>query len=179
MTADFKSYLQDYNYAAVRLTCILCAVLMPAGLSLDLFTNRQFVGEFLVLRMLAAAVSLGVLGLSRLSSLRRHSYLLITIVILACTGSIEVMIVRLGAASSSPYYAGLNLCILGSGLVYVWSGRQALVVCTLVLLMWLIPALWGGPQLYGAFFNNLYFLVLTSIIAVAANVMRYNLAHRE
>ena len=71
MTADFKSYLQDYNYAAVRLTCILCAVLMPAGLSLDLFTNRQFVGEFLVLRMLAAAVSLGVLGLSRLSSLRR------------------------------------------------------------------------------------------------------------
>jgi len=179
MTADFKSYLQEHNYAAVRLTCILCAVLMPAGLSLDLFTNRQFVGEFLILRMLAAAVSLGILGISRLSSLRRHSYLLITIVILACTGAIEVMIVRLGAAPSSPYYAGLNLCILGSGLVYVWSGRQALVVCSLVLLMWLVPALWGGPQLYGAFFNNLYFLVLTSIIAVAANVMRYNLAHRE
>ena len=179
MTADFKSYLQDYNYAAVRLTCILCAVLMPAGLSLDLFTNRQFVGEFLVLRMIAAAVSLGILGLSRLSSLRRHSYLLITIVILACTGAIELMIIRLDAPASSPYYAGLNLCILGSGLVYVWSARQALGVCALVLLMWLVPALWGHPNLYGAFFNNLYFLVLTSIIAVAANVMRYNQAHRE
>ncbi len=179
MTADFKSYLQDYNYAAVRLTCILCAVLMPAGLSLDLFTNRQFVGEFLILRMVAAAVSLGILGLSRLSSLRRHSYLLITIVILACTGAIELMIIRLDAPASSPYYAGLNLCILGSGLVYVWSARQALGVCALVLLMWLVPALWGHPNLYGAFFNNLYFLVLTSIIAVAANVMRYNQAHRE
>jgi signal transduction histidine kinase len=179
MTADFKSYLQDYNYAAVRLTCILCAVLMPAGFLLDLLTNRQFVGEFLVLRMLAAAISLGVLGLSRLRSLRRHSYILISLVILACTGAIELMILRLGSASSSPYYAGLNLCILGAGLVYVWSARQALGVCAMVLLLWLGPALWGHPNLYGPFFNNLYFLVLTSIIAVAANAMRYNQAHRE
>lgn len=179
MTADFKSYLQDYNYAAVRLTCILCAVLMPAGLLLDLLTNRQFVGEFLVLRALAALVSLGILGLSRLRSLRRHSYILISIVILACTGAIELMILRLGEASSSPYYAGLNLCILGAGLVYVWSARQAMGVCVMVLLLWLVPALWGHPSLYGPFFNNLYFLVLTSIIAVAANAMRYNQAHRE
>ena len=179
MTPDFKSYLQDHNTAAVRLTCILCAVLMPAGVFLDWFTNRQFVGEFLVLRLLASLVSLLVLGLARLDSFRRHSYPLITIVILACTGAIEVMIVRLGASASSPYYAGLNLCILGSGLVYVWSARQALLVCGLVLLMWLVPALASGPEIYGAFVNNLYFLVLTSIIAVAANQMRYNLAHRE
>jgi len=179
MTPDFKAYLQGHNTAAVRLTCILCAALMPVGVTLDLFTNRQYVGEFLGLRLLAAAVSLVVLGMSRLQALRRYSYLLIVVVILACTGAMEVMILRLGAAASSPYYAGLNLCILGSGLVYVWSGRQAFWVCLMVLLMWLLPALWTQPSLYGAFFNNLYFLVLTSIISVAANAMRYNLAQRE
>ncbi len=179
MTADFKAYLQGPNAAAVRLTCILCAVLMPAGVLLDLLTNRPYVGEFLALRMAAAAVALLVLALSRLQRLARYSYLLIFGVILACTGSMEVMILRLGAAASSPYYAGLNLCILGSGLVYVWSGRQAFWVCLAVLIMWLTPALWTRPPTYGAFFNNLYFLVLTSIIAVAANAMRYNLARRE
>jgi hypothetical protein len=67
---------------------------------------------------------------------------------------------------------------LGAGLVYVWSGMQTLWVCLAVLAMWLIPALVARPSLYGSFFNNLYFLVLTSIIAVAANSMRYNLAKR-
>ncbi len=179
MTPSFTAYLQVHNAAAVRLTCILCAVLMPAGVTLDLLTNREKLWEFLGLRLLAAAVSLLVLALSRLQALRRHSYLLIFAVILACTGSMEIMILRLGQAASSPYYAGLNLCILGAGLVYVWSGMQTLWVCLAVLTMWLLPALGTRPSLYGSFFNNLYFLVLTSIIAVAANAMRYNLAKRE
>ena len=179
MTPSFTAYLQGHNTAAVRLTCILCAALMPAGVTLDLLTNREKVWQFLGLRMVAAAVSLLVLALSRLQALRRHSYLLIVAVILACTGSMEIMILSLGQAASSPYYAGLNLCILGAGLVYVWSGMQTLWVCLAVLAMWLIPALLARPSLYGSFFNNLYFLVLTSIIAVAANSMRYNLARRE
>jgi signal transduction histidine kinase len=185
MIPSFKAYLQGHNTAAVRLTCILCAALMPAGVTLDLLTNREKVWQFLGLRMVAAAVSLLILALSRLQALRRHSYLLIVTVILACTGSMEIMILSLGQAASSPYYAGLNLCILGAGLVYVWSGMQTLWVCLMVLAMWLIPALWvhpalwARPALYGAFFNNLYFLLLTSIIAVAANSMRYNLARRE
>ncbi|MBL9003779.1 MAG: response regulator [Myxococcales bacterium] len=179
MTPSFTAYLQGHNAAAVRLTCILCAALMPAGVTLDLLTNREKVWEFLGLRLIAAAVSLLVLALSRLQALRRHSYLLIVAVILACTGSMEIMILRLGQAASSPYYAGLNLCILGAGLVYVWSGMQTLWVCLAVMAMWLIPALLARPSLYGSFFNNLYFLVLTSIIAVAANSMRYNLAKRE
>ena len=77
------------------------------------------------------AVSLG----QRLRALRRYSYPLIVAVILACTGCIEVMIIRLGDSAGSPYYAGLNLCILGSGLVYVWTGRQTLWVCLAVLAM--------------------------------------------
>jgi signal transduction histidine kinase len=179
MTPDFKSYLEGQNDAAVRLTCILCAALMPAGLVLDFLTNADHVREFLVLRLLAAAISLGVLFISRISAMRAHSYPLIVLVILACTGAIELMIIRLGEAATSPYYAGLNLCILGSGLVYVWSGRQALWACLMVLTMWLIPALWSRPTLHGQFTNNFYFLLLTSIIAVAANAMRYNLARRE
>lgn len=179
MTTDFKTHLQDQNNAAVRLTCILCAILMPAGITLDLFSNRQFVLEFLILRLLASAVSLGVLALARVERLRKYSYVMITSVILACTGSIEIMIIRLGDPAGSPYYAGLNLCILGSGLVYVWSAQKTLLVCLLVLFMWMIPAVLSTPPLYGAAFNNFYFLSLTSIIAVAANKMRYDLAQRE
>ena len=44
---SFKAYPQGHNTAAVRLTCILCAALMPAGVTLDLLTNREKVWQFL------------------------------------------------------------------------------------------------------------------------------------
>lgn len=87
--------------------------------------------------------------------------------------------IRLGNPADNPYYAGLNMCILGSGLVYVWNIRKIMFVCVLVILMWLIPAHVYGFTPSGVSFSNLYFIVVTSIIAVAANKMRFDLAKSE
>ena len=179
MNSGFRAHIAEQNLAAVRLTCILAAWLMPAGVCLDYMTNRPHVLEFLALRMLAAVLALATLGLSHIPALHRYSSVLGGLVMVACAGSIELMLVRLGGQVSSPYYAGLNLCMLAAGVIPVWSGRQAFWVCLAILGEWLGPALWQGPSIYGDFANNLYFLVLTGIIAVAANAMRYRLALRE
>ena len=178
MTPTFEAYIADYNYSAVRLSCLLCAGLFPAGVALDYMTHREFVGQFLLLRAGASLFALALLALSRWSALRRYSYLLIFALIMGCTLIMEVMVVKLEGAGS-PYYAGLNLCTLGAGLVYVWTGRQALYTCLMILLIWAVPALYMKPDVYGLVFNNFYFLVSTAIIAVSANVARYNLARRE
>jgi signal transduction histidine kinase len=175
---SFEAYVTEQNSAAVRLACLLGITLMPAGIVLDLLTSQHFVGEFLILRLIAAGICLAFLGLSRVPSMRKHNYALGVAVMMTMALSIEIMTVRQDPAHS-PYYAGLNLCILGAGLTFLWSGRQSLWAALVVLLLWLVPALWTRPTLYGPFFNNLYFLVLTGIIAVAANHMRYNLARRE
>lgn len=177
---SFQAYIAEKNHTAVRLSCLLVAALMPAGVTLDLMTHKEHWQVFLGLRLVAAALAVGLWALAGLEAMRRHGYPIIVTLVLMCSAALELMIVKLEGARS-PYYAGLNLVTLTAGLIFIWSGRQTLVVCLVILGMWLLPALREvpPPKLYGDFFNNLYFLTLTGILAVAANGTRYNLARRE
>jgi signal transduction histidine kinase len=91
------------------------------------------------------------------------------------------MILKLDGYASS-YYAGLNLCILAVGVLYVWHWRHALGVCGAIIGIWIAPSaptVLSGHLEFAAFFNNLYFLCLTTMISVASTVIRYGLAKRE
>ncbi|MBI4510020.1 MAG: response regulator [Deltaproteobacteria bacterium] len=176
---SFEASISQRNVRGARLGCMLVAILMPVGTLLDLVTQRDKLGEFLLLRLCASAFALVVLLTTRAPWARKHAFLLGAAPAIFCAAIIEVMVEALGGYSS-PYYAGLNLCILGVGLVFTWRLYQAALVCVLIIAMWLIPPLMGGKPIdLGPFFNNLYFLILTSVIAVASNESRYTAARRE
>ena len=175
----FEEYVAARNLSAARLACLLVAILMPAGLSLDWISQPAKMEEFLGLRLLASALSLGVLLLTRLDRGNRWAFVLGAMPAFIAAFAIQAMIESLDGYAS-PYYAGLNLCVLGLGLVFTWRGVQTAIVCAGIVAIWLVPALQGmRPIEMGIFFNNLYFLILTSLIAVASNASRYRLARRE
>ncbi len=175
----FDEYLASRNLTGAKLACLLVAVLMPAGVTLDWFSQPAHLREFLGLRLIASALSFGVWLLTRVRWARRFPLVLGALPAFIATVTIQAMIERLDGYAS-PYYAGLNLCILGLGLVFTWRGLQAALVCTVIVGIWVISALQNPrPIETGIFFNNLYFLVLTSIISVASNAGRYALATRE
>lgn len=154
---------------------------MPAGVALDLVTVPHKVGEFLLIRLAASALALAVLAASYLPMLIRHPVPLGAGAVILCATGVEVMILRLDAGHT-PYYAGLNLCSLAMAVLYTWRWQQFLYVSGLIVLIWLFPALpqlWSGQVQVAPFFNNLYFLSLTSVIVVAAGTIRYNAAKRE
>ncbi|WP_373047773.1 ATP-binding protein [Vulgatibacter sp.] len=178
-TAPFERHLRERNLSAARLAAVLVAVLMPAGALLDWFTNPALLGSFFLLRIGATLLALCVLALTFASWAPRHTYVLGIGPGLIGAGSIQVMIEQLDGFAS-PYYAGLNLCILGMGIVFAWTLLQTAVACGLIVLIWAVPALLGARALeFGPFFNNLYFLVLTTLIAVASNETRYRQVRRE
>lgn len=167
--------------AGARRGYVLAAVLMPAGVALDLITMPFKVGEFLLIRLAASLIALIVLAFSYVPLVVRHPVALGAGAVVLCATGVEAMILRLDAGHT-PYYAGLNLCSLAMAVLYTWRWQQFLLVSGLIVLIWLMPAL---PQLlsghvqFAAFFNNLYFLSLTSVIVVAAGTIRYNAARRE
>jgi signal transduction histidine kinase len=176
---SFDGYLASRNLSGARLACLLVAALMPTGLGLDWMSQPDNAPEFLQLRLVASGLSLGVLVLTYLDRGRRWAFALGVMPAFIAAVTIQAMIERLDGYAS-PYYAGLNLCVLGLGLVFTWRGLRTALVCGGIVAIWLIPALRGGwPSQGGIFFNNLYFLVLTSVIAVASNARRYALARRE
>jgi signal transduction histidine kinase len=177
----FEASLAQVNLAGARLGYVLSALLMPAGFTLDLVTVPDQALAFFTIRACAGVVALALLAGSYLPGAERHPVLLGAGPPLVCATGIELMILRLNGVVS-PYYAGLNLCILAVAVLYTWRWQQALLVSGAILFIWLLPdlpELVRGEAPIAPFFNNLYFLSLTSVIAVASAVIRYRAAKRE
>jgi signal transduction histidine kinase len=177
-SADGES-LPQRNLRCARLVAILTAILMPAGIVLDLLTNPAEVAHLASLRVGSAAVALLALRLSYISGAERYEFVLGLTPAVAAALAIELMMQRLGGYAH-PYYAGLSQCILGLGVIFYWPVRRILFACTLILLIWLVPALVHADQLeMGSFANNLFALTICAAIAVASNGSRYAAMQRE
>src|SRR5438132_6211193 len=82
--------------------------------------------------------------------------------------------------ADSPYYAGLNLVLLVLSLVLNWTFRESVSAVALVMLLYGVACALKGPHFStGLLFNNLYFLVLTGIIAVTGSFVNSRLRFRE
>ena len=175
----FDDYRAQRNLEAGRLAAWLVIVLMPAGVVLDVLTNPEHLAEFLAIRCAASLLSALVLVFSYTRNALRYVYPIGLIPPLLAALGVEFMIQRL-EGYSSPYYAGLNLCILGFSITVYWRMRETMLACGLVVLMWLIPALMRQESIRLApFSNNLYFLCLSSLIAIFSAESRYRLIRKE
>ena len=175
----FREFVAEHNLAVMRVGTVLIALLMPFGSLLDWLTNPGHLAEFFYLRIGSSVVSFGLLALSYAPWAIRYTQALTLATPLPAAAAIAVMILELGGYAS-PYYAGLNLLILGIGVGYTWRVRETVTAAVLIVAMWLVPALFQLPNLeIGPFSNNLYFLFLTSVIAVFCTETRYRQARRE
>jgi signal transduction histidine kinase len=181
LKSSFKEHLVETNLSGVRLGYGLAGLLMPAGVLLDWLTHPANTLSFFWIRLGIAAASLVLLAVCYFPAAQRYTVILGAGPPLLCAIGIEAMILKLDGYASS-YYAGLNLCILAVGVLYVWYWGHALAVCGAIIAMWLAPtapAVLSGSLDLSAFFNNLYFLCLTTMISVSSTVIRYRLARRE
>jgi len=94
-------------------------------------------------------------------------------------GSVSLMIVPLGGYES-PYYAGLNLVILGVTLVMPFSLRESALTCCLVYATYFVPNLFvntiNRPDL---FLNNNFFILGTIVIALTSSHYSQKLRFHE
>lgn len=177
--SDFEAYAAQRNLWSARLACVLIAILMPVGVILDYVTYPEFVVTFIGLRVTGLVVGLTALAIAHAPRAERWAFWLGAIPALLAAVLIEMMIHSL-EGGASPYYAGLSLIILGAGFIFTWTASETLFFCGSILLIWVVPSLTDSrPIEVGPFFNNLYFLTLTSVVAVASNASRYALARRE
>lgn len=177
----FEAHLEPINLSGTRLGYVLVAVLMPAGMTLDLVMHPEWALPFLWIRLASSVVALGLNGLTYIEREGEVPLWLQSAPPLVAAVAIEAMIVILGGVES-PYYAGLNLTILAMAVLFTWTWRHALVVSGLIVLMWIVPGIpsaLDGSLDWRVFFNNFYFLAITTVIAVSATAMRFRATRRE
>jgi signal transduction histidine kinase len=175
----FLANERDERINTGRVAAALVVVLMPIGVLLDFFVYPDRVGYFFGLRLLCAALAIGIWHLHATRFGQKYYRLLgLPIALLPALFISWMIVVTEGPAS--PYYAGLNLILLSVSVVVHWSLGESLVAAGSVLLMYVGACLLRRQEAtFGIIFNNGYFLALTGLIVVTGNFFFNRLRYRE
>jgi len=180
--ADYESQITKWH---LEVGCFLVMALMPAGIILDYFVYPAKVGYFLKLRLLCVLLAFGLWGFLRSCSgqkLHRLLGLALGLSIAMLPTFFICWMIYATEGPASPYYAGLNLILLSIAFIMRWSANLSITASFLTLAMYVGACLLHGrlPQeQHGAFANNLYFLLLTSIVVVVGSQLHRVLRIRE
>ena len=162
-----------------KVGAVLSLVLMPAGVSLDYFVYPHLTWQILQARLLTDLFLIPCFLILFTTFGRRYVKLLGNLWAVPPTWAICWMIYA-SEGAISPYYAGLNLIIIGACLLLPYTLKDAILFCTFLLTSYTSACLLhvviprgvllhdAAAFSFGTLFNNLYFLSLTSIICSTA-----------
>jgi signal transduction histidine kinase len=180
LLAAFEGHDRDVRVRYSKVGLGLIIALVPAGASLDWIVYPDHVRSWFVVRLLVTALAALALALHYTGFARRHIRWLAMVSPLAVNASICWMVYE-SEGATSPYYAGLNLVLAGVGVLLPWSFGEAAVACGVSLGSYFAACgLHGNLSSQSSlFYNNVYFLVLTSIICVTAAYFKSKLRLEE
>jgi len=175
----FKRYENGVFVVNARRTALLSALFMLAGTTLDWMVFPEQAWLFFLIRVIVALLLCVVFWLLGKFSSERPRRLIVHGLFMLPTVSICWMIAVTGGGES-PYYAGLNLVLLGLSLLLRSSFKDSVVMILLCLTCY-----FGSVRIseqrsdHRWLFNNSYFLVVTSVFVGAGSYFYERLRFRE
>jgi signal transduction histidine kinase len=124
-------------------------------------------------RVVIAVVTLVMFRVVRGSLFERHPYALSASFMILASFGISLMTVFMGGLGS-PYYAGLTLAIVATGLLFVWPRHVVVTTHAVIVLSFIVPnvLLNRDADLLTAI-SNLFFLASTALIAGIGQFLAY------
>jgi signal transduction histidine kinase len=176
----WSAWLLARNRRATLICIWFNALLYPLFGVLDYFVvPHQWLWLLWGTRALVFAVTLVMFRIVRSSLFERHSSALSAAYQVLISWGISLMTVIFGGLASS-YYAGLNLVMLGAGLLFVWPrsivlSTHAAIVASFILPNWIMDR--SGDAFTSV--SNLFFLCSTASIAVAGQLVAFRVNREQ
>ncbi|MFP4351514.1 MAG: ATP-binding protein [Puniceicoccaceae bacterium] len=156
----------------LRVALVFPVVFFPPGALIDLLVYPELARELLWIRILVALVSGLLLFFVRPAAPRPRIVALGVGAALLDIATFCLM-VYLTEGAASPYYAGINLIILGLSVLMPWSVWETAFVCSAALALYVAACLLAGDALGSGlrpvFFNNSFFILITGLICVVSS----------
>lgn len=174
--AAHERRVQVQNY---RVACVLGIIFMPAGVFLDWFVYQREMPLFLAGR-LVSSVLLGAVWFLLGTEFGRRRYRVLGLVEVSIPILCISWMIALKDGGMSTYYAGLNIVLMGAGIVLRWGLVDSLILLGITLVSYMAACSVHpmidvkAPQLLAdasgkVFFNNLYFLIVTGVFIATGN----------
>ncbi len=178
ITTQEQAYLKEdrqVRQSRLKYAALIGIVAMPTGFGLELAVYPEMFIEFMGVRLFTTLLLFILYGIVRTDFGYKHAIKLGFVWAFIITTSLDYMIFRTEGVAS-PYYAGLNLVILGLGVLLPWSFRETLAVTFGIYLVylvacashWLVTAMPILPK--DLFLSSFFILVTGGISAVSSMV---------
>jgi diguanylate cyclase (GGDEF)-like protein len=175
LLTGWESILQRRNVVGLRLAALLICLLFPIFWILDWIILPDWVRLTFWLRLLGILYSLGIwiATFRRSEMVYRYTNRLGFSLGILISWLITIM-AWLDMGYESPYYAGLNLVILGCSFLFAWPLRLAIAFNALLYGFYMAPLLSGSIPINdpGVAITNQFFLLSTVLISVIAQQHR-------
>jgi len=174
----FAEYNKSFRISTSRVGCLLVVLLMPFGALLDYFVYPERLMFFFQLRFLCSAIVLGIWwGLSQ--PMGKRYYRVLGILWYTQPSLFIALMIYYTEGVYSPYYAGLNLVLIGLAWVAQVDFVESLVSVLLTLFMYGAACYFHGSSSLSLLFNNIYFIALTGVIVVTGSYFLNRMRVRE
>ena len=137
--ARWKQWLVERNWRGMRVLLWTALVLYPGFGALDyLLAPREALPFLWTTRGIFVALTIALLVFVSRPIFSRHPDFFSAGYVVAAASGISLMTTFLGGLSS-PYYAGLSLVSVATGLIVVWRPQAVMVEAALLLISFIIP----------------------------------------
>lgn len=153
----------------LRMACWLALVLVPLFYVLDAILHPHLLLPFLFIRLaIMLGAVLGLLALRHQAGRGRAQALSFALMLQAGLGM--VVMTGFDQGASSPYYAGINLVMLGAAVLMPWEVDLSLALVLTLIGAYAMTCLgWAGVARQQMFASNLFFLCATGLITVVSH----------
>jgi phosphoserine phosphatase RsbU/P len=178
--AEFPAYRDELTHEWAQTLSILAAILNALFFVLDAsIIPPVLLREFGAYRAVVTTAMLLQYGVLRRTRPGYWSFVPGYVTSTLFAAEISWMTVKLGGFNS-PYYAGLNLVVIGANLLLPWRPIHSAVNGLVVIATYVgLNALHGGPFETQTLLSNLYFLGSMVVVAVAIATVRHRLIQSE
>ncbi len=174
----FMEYNKSTRIANSRVGTLLIVLLMPFGSVLDYFVYPEKLGFFFFLRVLCSAIALlfwwvlkGPIGL--------RFYRPFGLFLFALPSVFISLMIYYTEGIESPYYAGLNLLLIGLSWVAQMYLLESVISVVLTLLIYGVACYFHGANSVSLLINNFYFIFVTGVIGATGSYFLNRSRFRE
>ncbi|MFC1502408.1 response regulator [bacterium] len=169
LNLQFEFERKRIVHRAVELGALLCAIIVPIFCGLDLIFKPHIFWTFASIRIFTTVVVIFIYILSKSPAGAKNPQFLASILATVVCGSVALMC-HLDMGPSDPYYAGINLPLLGIGIMVPLTLGEGILVFGLIWLLYFVPSLFQlQPSELKIFINNNFFLLSTIIISLVGS----------
>lgn len=177
--ARWDAWLRERNGRGTAAMLWMGLFLYPAFGVVDWLNAPDALGPLWSLRAVIVVVTLALMRVRQTEAFQRHQdFWAAAYLVFGGTG-ISLMTVYMGGLAS-PYYAGLNLLVAASGLLFVWPARVVVPTHLGIATTYLALNVALGERVdVVAGVSNLFFLLATALIIAVGQVLNYAAARAQ